>query len=259
MKKNFIILAMTFWASFTFGQATLEHSYNSDWTSNQNNWGALESNGGVLNAFNVETGIYYYTLEIPWNSLTTNIMRIYNEQHSLVKTINLPTRPNRINFITDKLFNQDNLIEILYNDDNNLILINENSNVIQTIQDRQFARIIKTVNNNYKLLASANSQENTLLYDVYSLSGTLSTLQEDTYLNKSFIGYPNPTESTINISNKLPKGEKGVLEIFDSIGKIVITRNVIGGNNEIEIDTSKLSNGTYIYKLNGETNKFIKK
>lgn len=246
-------------SNLSYGQATLEHSYNSDWTFGQNDWGVLNSTGGVLNAFNLESGIYYYTLEIPWDNVATNIMRIYNEQHTLIKTINFPTRPRRIHFITDKLFNQDNLIEILYDDNSNLILINENNNLIQTIQSRQFARIIKTANNNYKLLVSANSPNNTLLYDVYSLSGTLSISQQEIYLKNSFVGYPNPAESIINITNKLANGENGILEIFDASGKKVMEKNVTGGNNEINLDVTALSNGVYIYKLQGQTNRFIKK
>jgi len=35
-------------------------------------------------------------------------------------------------------------------------------------------------------------------------------------------------------------------------------KNVTGGNNEINLDVTALSNGVYIYKLNGQTNKFIK-
>ncbi|OXA93399.1 T9SS type A sorting domain-containing protein [Flavobacterium hercynium] len=246
-------------SAMSFGQATLENSYTSDWASSQKDWGVLDSTGGPLNAFNVESGIYYYTLEIPYDNLAINIMRIYNEQHTLVKTVNLPTRPRRIHFITDKLFNQDNLIEILYDGSSNLTLINENSTVLQTIQDRQHVRIIKTTNNNYKLVASTNSSDNKLLYDVYSLSGSLSVPQQEEYLKKSFVGYPNPTDSIINITNKLANGEKGILEVFDTNGKKVITKNITGGSDEINLDVTQLNSGVYIYKLNGQTNKFIKK
>ncbi|MFC0780515.1 T9SS type A sorting domain-containing protein [Flavobacterium sp. HJSW_4] len=246
-------------STLSFGQATLEHSYSSNWTNNQNNWGALEAAGGPLSAFNVESGICYYTLDIPWDNTAINIMRIYNEQHVLIKTVNFPTRPNRINFITDKLFNQDNLIEILYTDNYNLCLINENSVVVQIIQNKGFARVIKTPSDKYKLVVSTNGGDNKLLYDVYSLSGTLSVPQQDVYLKTSFVGYPNPTDSNINITNKLTDGEKGVLEIFDANGKKVIAKNITGGSKEISLDVSELSNGVYIYKLNGQTNRFIKK
>ncbi len=260
MKKIILgLIATVLISELSFGQATLENSYNSDWTSNQNDWAVLNSTGGTLNAFNIESGIYYYTLQIPWDNLAINTMKIYNEQHTLIKTINFTTRPRRIHFITDKLFNQDNLFEILYDDNTNLYLINENNNLIQTIQNRQFARIIKTSSNKYKLVASANSPNNTLIYDVYSLSGTLSLFQQEIYLKNSFVGYPNPTESFINITNKLSNGENAILEIFDTNGKKVMVKNVTGGNNEINLDVTELNSGVYIYKLNGQTNKFIKK
>ena len=36
-------------------------------------------------------------------------------------------------------------------------------------------------------------------------------------------------------------------------------KTVVGENAEINLDVTELSNGVYIYKLNGQTNRFIKK
>ena len=78
-------------------------------------------------------------------------------------------------------------------------------------------------------------------------------------MENSFFGFPNPTENRIAITNNLENGQNGILEVFDVNGKKVIQKNVIGENGEINLDVTELSNGVYIYKLNGQTNRFIKK
>jgi len=76
--------------------------------------------------------------------------------------------------------------------------------------------------------------------------------------NKLF-GYPNPTADRIMITNPLENGENALLEVFDMNGKRIMKKNISGNETEIILDVSNLNNGTYIYKINGEANKFIKK
>ena len=242
-------------SNLSFGQATLEHSYTTNYLSEDSSWETIKK--GLLYSFNTQNGINYFT----FNNVT-NTLEIYNQNHILTNTTIFPETPQKIHFITDKLFNNDNLIEILYTTDyasgNNTKLINENGILLQTISNRPYVRLTKDSSNNFKLIVS-NIENYMLKYDVYSLSGTLSIAQQDIYLKNSFVGYPNPTENSINITNKLSNGENGILEVFDTTGKKVMEKNVTGGNNEINLDVTELSSGVYIYKLNGQTNRFIKK
>jgi len=110
---------------------------------------------GLLYSFNTQNGINYFTFNNVANTIT-----IYNQNHILVKTVNFPETPNKIHFITDKLFNNDDLIEILYSNNTDTKLINENGVLLQTITDRLYARLIKDNGNNFKLIISKidNSQ-----------------------------------------------------------------------------------------------------
>lgn len=242
-------------STLSFGQATLEHSYTTNYLGADSSWETIKK--GLLYSFNTQNGINYFTLNTVSNTIT-----IYNQNHIFFKTVSFPETPAKIHFITDKLFNNDDLIEILYSTDfaagSNTKLINENGVLLQTISNRPYARLTKDSSNNFKLIVS-NVESYMLNYDVYSLSGTLSLAQQDIYLKNSFVGYPNPAENTINITNKLSNGENGILEIFDTTGEKVMKKNVIGGNNEINLDITELSSGVYIYKLNGQTNRFIKR
>lgn len=72
------------------------------------------------------------------------------------------------------------------------------------------------------------------------------------------MGYPNPARNHINLSNVLQDGEQGLLEVFSSNGARVMQQTVVGGNDDIQIDISGLRGGTYIYRINRHSGKFIK-
>lgn len=259
-KIYFLAIAMLL-TNLSFGQATLEHSYS---TTNFAKFNAENESY----AFKTQNGINYFRFDY-----LNNNMNVYNENHILTKVIIFPNTPQDIIFITDKLFNNDNFIEILFSYhtdisgyETSLKLINENGLTIQTFSDRKSAKIIKNNNLNFKLITSksillsgAGGSTNTYDYDVYSLTGILSLNQEEVYLKNSLVGFPNPTENIISISNNLENKINEVLEVFDSSGRKVMEKNISNSNEEIFIDVSNFSSGIFIFKLNGQTNKFIKK
>lgn len=263
MKKIISSIIATLGVSgIIFGQATLEQSYQTtSWTYEQ------------TNAFKTDAGLHYFTL-----NKTTKTLLIYNSSHSLIKTVIIPVATgfnlDAIWGVTDKLFNADSLVEFVvfsrtdYNSTNgtvnNMTLVNENGTILQQFGNRFDAYIIKGLTANFKLITLSDPfspipQATNYTYDVYSLPGTsLGNI----VLNKnsnSLTSYPNPTENKISITNNLATGQNEILEIFDLNGKKVMQKNITGNTDEIIIDTTELSNGVYIYKLNGQTNKFIKK
>lgn len=250
MKKLLLILTVSI-TSLTFGQVTLEHSYTSEMGYDGNN------------VFYTQNGISYYTF-----NTTTNAISFYNSTHTLITTTNIPTdanyQPNGIFLITDKLFNSDNSIEfILLSQNTNypangldywkMTLYNDAGTVIQQFGNKTVASVKKGNADTYKLVVSSPG-----VYDVYSLTGTL-TVQQQTLLNKSSFAFPNPTSDNITISSKLSNGETATLEVFSINGTKVVEKEITGNDTGINVDVSNLSSGVYIYKINGETNKFIKK
>lgn len=234
--------------NLSFGQITLEHSYSNP---------SSVSSDDVFFTFNSESGLNYYT----FNS-TTNTIQIYNETHTLTNTFTAPIPTGyHINHIvvTDKLFNNNNSFEFLMEIENfgnpsKVIIFGDNGTMIQEFDNRAMAKIYKNNTGNFKLVVK-NIPAN--IIDIYSLPGTLSVNQQELLSNK-LIAFPNPTNGTINITNKSSNSTNSILEVFNYNGQKVIEKNV--SNKElINLDVSNLSNGTYIYKLNGETGKFIKK
>ncbi len=72
----------------------------------------------------------------------------------------------------------------------------------------------------------------------------------DDFEKPSFSLYPNPTTTNITV-----EGE-GEMEIVDLLGKIMAVEYV---NGKANIDLSNLGSGIYFVRMNGATQKFIKK
>ena len=247
MKKLLFIIAMAI-SNLSFAQITLEQTY-------------VSSGFSSINAFNTDSGINFFTSD---NLL--NQIKIYNSNHILIKTVNVPvdsgSRLSSIWFPSDKLFNSDNLVEMIIVTFNTttfakkMELINEDGVVLQNLGNRTEAMLIRLANGNYKLETRINDSVG-FDFDIYNLTGTLSVAQVGLFRDM-IIAYPNPTENRINFTSHLADGESATIEIFDFNGKKVLQKNIITENGIVNLDVSELSSGVYICKLNGETNKFIK-
>ncbi len=297
---------------------TFEHTYT--------NQGRLTNHDSFdFDVIYTQTGIKYVTYNRTDTSATTTStdVQIYDENHNLLKTI---TCPNLIKVysITDKLFNNDDKLEILYQSSrfymylnqypmylNDVILRDEDGNILASLGERIGAKIYKTPAGNYKLIVHTYDNPQTASYnnnnppyyheqdfinvkhpdfptpsqsflnssnyfhdvdagtgagyvttpysfDVYALSGTLSVEQEQQYLKNNMIGFPIPTQNTLNIAVNEPLETNSKIEIFNINGQKVLEKPVQAGSINVNLDVSTLSSGTYIYKLNGKSSKFIK-
>ncbi|MGK4567048.1 T9SS type A sorting domain-containing protein [Flavobacterium sp. 3HN19-14] len=138
-----------------------------------------------------------------------------------------------------------------------MTLYNEDGTNLQEFGDRYTADAIKVSDSAFKLIVSQDkSGEN--LYDIYAVSGFLSAEQQEMLTVGSKV-YPNPATNRINITNSLPAGENGTVQIYTLGGAKVLEQAVSGNNPTIALDIESLSSGTYVYKLNNRAEKFIKK
>ena len=251
MKKLLLITFLTI-SSFSFGQITLEHTYTTDGFNNF----------PKTYAFYTDGGLFYFTI----NAIENKVL-LYNSSHNLYKSVSLNLTAGytikTIYLTTDKLFNSNSNIEFIVvsgstSSGSKMTLFDEDGTNLFEFGNRWVADCIKDQNNNYKLVTSTDkaSPNN---YDIYSLPGSLSISQQQIFNKNSFFAYPNPTSNKITIVNYLKDGENGKLEIYDINGKKIMEKNVFGNEPEISLDITNFESGTYIYKLNGKTNKFIKK
>jgi len=107
---------------------------------------------------------------------TNKQLRLYNLDHSLYKTINVPQFPGYIcdmaeaAYVSDHLFNLDNLIEyVVYYDPAILMVINENGTILDSIPHSYdfLPHIYADENGHYKLMARHHGDK----ISVYGLPG----------------------------------------------------------------------------------------
>ena len=250
--RKYLLFGLGLFGPAVFGQVTLEHSYVSDGYNDN----------AKLYAFFTATGLNYYTLDGQANQV-----KFYNASHVLWKTISV--NPGNYNITglylaTDGLFNNDAKVEFILQTQNNempydskMTLYNEDGTNIQEFGDRWNAVVFKTSDTQFKLIVSED-QGSDNAYEVYSLPGTLSVLQQQAILPQQTFAYPNPSSGKINIANPLLDGENGTVKVFASNGAKVMEQEISGSQSTITLDISTLSKGTYIYKTNNFTGKFIK-
>jgi hypothetical protein len=69
------------------------------------------------------------------------------------------------------------------------------------------------------------------------------------YESKSkFMLYPNPASTTINISYELTQTEKGMVVLYDILGREYLKVDLNSSNNKVIIDISSMNRGIYTYK-----------
>ncbi len=229
---------------------TLEHTYSTNYYDSTNF------------TFTINDELHFYTID-----RENDEVKLYDSSHNLIKTITVKLANNydllSIYLVSDKLFNTDSKIEFLVksrmpNDAyTNLTVFNEDGIEGLTFELVDTYKLIKTVQNTYKLITVSQIRVNNGKYEykVYALDGTLDASQEN-LLSKSIIQYPNPTSKNLYLKNIKINDNKNIIEVFTIDGKTVLKKTMKSSENFI--DVSSLSNGVYYYKIGNYTNKFIK-
>lgn len=216
-------------------------------------------------------------------NIKAKIITLYNLNHSIFKTINLvPLTKYRtgtndstvsIAYISENLFNSDNLIEVLSFDGNwyteinsgdygSLNIFNELGNVIFSgdslmptskrgatyygMEDGNF--IFNTTVGSKMFLYSYKN--NTPTQKVYSLPGQLITsIQKLNTDYNNALPFPNPTNNSITVPYKLDNGKEGKLVINDINGKMLFEYKIDTNFDNVLVDTNTMTAGNYFYSI----------
>lgn len=204
----------------------------------------------------------YFLMDVPQKQC-----RIYTLEHVLTKTINLnvPTDYylSDIKFVTRKLFNSDDLIEILYTYEKyetsgdsyyvqyGMAVVNENGSQLMSLNNGGWAEI-KSVGNKNMLLAYTYIYNVIGYYDVttnvYQLGGN-ETFSYSTKTPDYLMVYPNPTEDNIkvNVTNPITFNG-GVFNLHKLSGEKVLSYPILTNQN-FTIPINHLNSGTYVWSL----------
>ncbi|MCP4438030.1 MAG: T9SS type A sorting domain-containing protein [Aureispira sp.] len=262
---SFIFLA-------TQAQIGLEHIYNYS-----------QGSAAPMDVANLESaGKKYVVQSNAWE------VNIYNLNHSIYKTISIPTvnlidtnaydeYTNRVFYIKEGLFDQDAEVEFMlmidgYNSVNNndtviTAIINETGSILFKQGNVRpvykstdiLSSIFNTATNGTKMILSDSDYPSTAAY-VYSLPGTLSCdpcgsitgFRSPSVVNSAFEmeNSPNPAQNYTNINYQLPQDvEKAVLTIYTIDGVMLKNYTIDQQFDHLRISTQELSSGTYLYSI----------
>lgn len=239
-----LILLMMYSSGYTFGQITLDHTYNG--------WASV-SNLAI-------SGYKYHVLDTESKTL-----KLYNTDHSLWKTVNLSvpagyTLLTSVYNVSENLFSLDGKVGFTYSYyqttpsvQYETRVINENGTILLTIAGATYAYAYE-VDGEAKLLAYiTNYSTSTTTTKVYSLPGNFVT-GVATNLTEGMYPFPNPSENYITIPySREMIGQQGEIQIFDLSGNCIRSFSVDNSFNQLLIRTDDFPGGTYLYKIMNPT------
>lgn len=261
MKKLLLILILFCLANSVKSQITLEHSY--------------PTNGGSQSTFafiRIDSNEFRYVYVDYQNSSFT----LYHLNHSVDQTITIPVpyqwgvSQYSITNISRTLFDCDsNNVEYLLSYICNpqpcttggyVDVIREDGTTIFHADSAQATSVIGGVSSYisapvYQTPVGAKMRlwyQGSYDIKIFSLCGTLFPPLSIDENEENSLGssYPNPTLSLITIPYKLPTGnEFGVISLYDLSGKKIREYKVDNKFDNLRVDLSELSSGTFYYQL----------
>ncbi|MCF8381659.1 MAG: T9SS type A sorting domain-containing protein [Bacteroidales bacterium] len=253
MKKLFVIAGLLFFSYTSFGQLSIEHSFN------------YSANVTKLNS----TTYKYFLMDVPAHQC-----RIYNLDYSLYKTINLPVPGGEwlydIRFVSEDLFNEDSKIEVLYTYYKwvaasgtasgyyiyHTKVINEDGTLLLDVPGALYSYVKEVSPDEYSLFLYAydfSVDPYTIWTSICKLPGVLNTIEESKKSGFSIDGFPNPASSYVNVEYVLPPHmETAYLHLVDASGKEKAVYLVDGFTNFLRLETENFSPGVYFYFIEND-------
>ena len=211
-----------------------------------------------------ESGMKYYVMDD-----INNQCRIYNPDFTLWKTINLSVPSGYylvdIQYVSDKLFNNDNAVELLYvvyTYDTALgygtyatYVAGESGNLLLTVSGGGYSLIYST-DEGPKLLVWVYDYSVSLYTTgtrVYSLPDNGLGINQITASQQEAKVFPNPAQEYIMIPLQgIPSGSRISMKITDGSGKKAEERSFRAQGNLLRVETRHLPAGTYFYQILSE-------
>lgn len=230
-------------------QITLEHTYS-----------------GVSAAYiNLPvSGYKYYIMDV-----TNSQCRLYNNDHSLWKTINLSVPANYylydIQYVTENLFNTDNTIELLYVSytyNTSLAyytydtrIANENGTLLLSVPGAGYSYVYpaQTGSKLFMWVYNYSVSPSTVNTLIYAIPGQTSSATNDSPVDEQVSlqhAFPNPATNTVTIPYSLPPNVKQAeLKLYNVSGALVKSFTIDHTFETLVMQTSDLPAGMYLYRI----------
>jgi len=212
-------------------------------------------------------GYKYYVMDV-----ANRQCRIYNNDHSLWKTVNLSIPAGYylcdIQYVTENLFNTDDLVEMLY------VACNYNTTLKYFTYDTRIVNEYGTIlmsmpyaGYSYIYPAETGSKLLMWIYDfsvfpekvntmVFSIPGKFNSIvTESTEDLKSSLrsAYPNPTNDEVTIPYSLPSNvNRAELKLYTMNGVLLKSYTVDHTFKSLLMKTTDLPAGVYAYRIESD-------
>jgi hypothetical protein len=216
-------------------QAVLEHTYHNQY---------------ITTAVKLSNSDWIYWSSQYFGQVTC--INLYSSNHVLIKSVPLQipigASFTRVDNVSDKLFNSDSKIEILYCVQNTgstpplfkAYLVNEDGTVLQDFAGVFFSEIIN-MDGDFKMICSSITDSSTR---IYSLPGVMVDLPENQFPEYGFSVFPNPCDSFVDINCPITTKQ---ITIYNVMG-IKICQIPANPSSPTRVDTHNLQPGTYIFE-----------
>lgn len=240
MKKT-LLAALLLAAGSAQAQITFEHKYAQQ-----------------VKPFKLSTGEVKYATYVPG---TANQVRIYNQNHSLLRqiTVALPaTIGGDIDYLSDKLFNTTPDLEFLvytygYGSgvEPGAQVFSETGASLLRVDSTSFVDIYNSAAGTKLVTYQANNATSGAGYSkVYGLAGTRTALKTLAAAGpETAQPYPNPTAERVQLPYTVAAGQVGELTVTDVTGRSVAHYQVDATFDHLLFDTRGLRPGVYLYQV----------
>ncbi|MBN1971313.1 MAG: T9SS type A sorting domain-containing protein [Candidatus Delongbacteria bacterium] len=225
------------------------------------------SEGRLYASFLKYSGLKYYTNQ-------GSYIKIYNSDHSLLRTISVSTsinfEINSLSYLSENLFNTSinmalavNLISTANGIEYKTLILDENGSVLVELNDCIYVNVVDS-QDGPKMVAwfYNNGSYSSKVYDLPGeVVSELELVNNVPELENR--AYPNPSNGTVLIDYELPPNvENAVITIFNIYGEEVKKILVDKSFNSIALNTEKMTSGTYKYSITSNNqilgqNKFV--
>jgi hypothetical protein len=163
---------------------------------------------------------------------------------------------------TEKIFNDDDLLEFIVKTDGGFAIVNENNNEIfrKKYTDGWYAgelfSLLETKNGNllvvhlYKRIPGEYYDEWAEKTEIYALPGYTASNVRSAGIQQLGSPYPNPAKTYIHLPYSLPQGaNEGTIRVFDTQGRTINTFRVDGRQAYVRLEIGSLPAGNYFYTI----------
>ena len=204
-------------------------------------------------------------------SIGTDLIKLYNEDYSLYKSITIASPANYFIYnvnCTKNIVTTDGKIALLvtfYNGSAGagltyaMRMYDENGTILKDFgyMGYWWANIHITSNNKYRLTVIRNNSSNVYATEIYSLPGTVPIGVSSPQTTNYQPAYPNPANTIITLPYQLQQGEMSVMKIYNLNGQLVESKQIDYVFDKILLNVSGYAKGVYLYEVNGVSNRFI--